>query len=85
MGTDVRIGIVSETSRKASGVKWRGKATLPSGGSQRQNVMEIELEFASKKTLSKIKDEPTKSMKINKLINDKKPDAMMLLNPKGLA
>jgi hypothetical protein len=66
--------------RKTGAVEWEAKNAVLSLASHRQNVIEIEPEFDRKKALSKIKDEPTMLMKTNNLINDKMPNATMLLN-----
>jgi hypothetical protein len=70
--------------RKASGARWEAQTGDRAGSAHCQNVIKIEPAFDSKKTLSKIKDEPMMLMKINKLKNDKMPDAMMFMNQKDL-
>ena len=82
MGEEARMGVGGGPFRKASGVEWKAKNALSSGGSHRQNVIEIEREFDFKKEISKIKDEPNILLKTKEQKSDKMPhpNESMILN-----
>ena len=85
MDQEARMGVGEGPGRKASGAGWEAQPAIGLDAAHCQNVIEIGLKFDLKKQLSKIKDEPTMLMKINKLKNDKMPDATMFLNQKDLS
>jgi hypothetical protein len=84
MGKEARTGVAEGPGRKASGAGWEAQPAIGRGDAHCQNGTEIGPEFVWKEQLSKIKDEPTMFMKINKLKNDKMSDATMFLNRKDL-
>jgi hypothetical protein len=85
MDQEARMGVGEGPGGRAGGAGWEAQPASGLDAAHCQNVIEIGLKFDLNKQLSKIKDEPTMLMKINKLKNDKMPDATMFLNQKGLS
>jgi hypothetical protein len=84
MGEEARMGVADGPFRKASTIGSDAKHAKSPNRSPRQNVIEIGPKFDLKNELSKMKVEPVMLLKVNNLINDKMPDAMMFLNRKDL-